>query len=89
VVENFLELGGGFFALSRSKIDLSAHIRRIEAGKISDEWNLPEFNGRGSLQCNQCGSRILRAGVPGVAEFVMLMESAVPGRQSRSSTLWA
>ena len=60
VVEDLLELGGGGTALSGCQIRLSANIRRIEAGNIGDERDLPELDGRqGSLQGSQGGSRVL------------------------------
>ena len=40
VVENFLELGGGFHALSCREICFRANVGRIEAGEILDKENL-------------------------------------------------
>ena len=54
VVENLLKLGGGFFALPGCQVCLAAHIDVIEAGKIGDERNLPQLDGRSSgLQRSQ------------------------------------
>jgi hypothetical protein len=59
VVENLLKFGGGGTTLSGCQICLSAYVNRIEAGKIGDERNLPQLDGRSSLQSIQGENRIL------------------------------
>src|SRR5271168_733026 len=59
VVEDFLELGGGFLTLSGGHVCLSADVSGIEAGKVCDKENLPVLDGRyGRLQARNRGSRI-------------------------------
>jgi hypothetical protein len=41
VVENLLKLGGGSAAISGCQVCISANVRRVEAGDICDESNLP------------------------------------------------
>ena len=54
VVDDLLKFGGGFFALSGCQIRFAMNVRRIEAGNISDEQNLPQLDGRKSgLQSSQ------------------------------------
>src|SRR5208282_2518477 len=59
VVENLLKLGGGGTALSGCQVCFSAYVHVIEAGKIVDELNLPQLDGRSSLQRIQRGPRVL------------------------------
>src|SRR5208282_165335 len=59
VVENLLKLGGGSTALPGCQVCLAAFIHMVEAGKIDDEWNLSQLDGRSSLQGIQGDSRIL------------------------------
>jgi hypothetical protein len=46
VVENFLKLGSGRTALTRWEVCLSAYVRRIEAGNVVGEGNLPQLDRR-------------------------------------------
>jgi hypothetical protein len=41
MVENFLELGGGFLALPSRQIRFAANVGGIEAGDAGDEADLP------------------------------------------------
>jgi hypothetical protein len=45
VVDDVLKLGGGSTALSGCQECLAAHVRRIEAGDIDHELNLPQLDG--------------------------------------------
>ena len=46
VIENFLKLRGGLFALPRRQVRLPANVRGIHAGNIQQERNLPQFQRR-------------------------------------------
>src|SRR5713226_3355602 len=59
VVENLLKLGGSGTALSGFQVCLPAYIRRIEAGNIGNENNLPQLDGRSGLQGSQGSSWVL------------------------------
>src|ERR1035438_9847985 len=59
VVDDFLEFGGSGTALSGCQVCLSTNVRRIEAGNIVDEPNLPQLDGgSSSLQVSEGRSRI-------------------------------
>ena len=50
VVEDFLELGGGFCALTGCEIRLAANVGVVEAGEVGDEGKSRQLSGRSSLQ---------------------------------------
>src|ERR1700722_223237 len=46
VVDDLLEFGSGFFAVSRQEISFAANVGGIEAGKINGESDLTVLDGR-------------------------------------------
>jgi hypothetical protein len=60
VVENLLELGSSFLALSRRQVRLPANVGWVQARNLGDELDLPVLSGRHStLQIFECLSRSL------------------------------
>ena len=68
VVDDFLKLGGRSAALACCQVRLTANMRRMRARHIGNERDLPQFDGRGTLQGSQGGSRVLSIPKPIVPE---------------------